>query len=92
MPDDRPPLLERAKRLQEMISGGAAPAQAAPAESKQGKKTSAPLDIRPPAARNKPKPTHSKVMKKAYKRGMISEKAMQKAKERDTEKDNGGER
>ena len=64
MPDDRPPLLERAKRLQEMISGGAAPAQAAPAESKQGKKTSAPLDIRPPAARNKPKPRHARARRR----------------------------
>jgi hypothetical protein len=39
---------------------GAAPAQAAPAESKAGKKTSAPLDVRPPAARNKPKPKYAK--------------------------------
>ena len=39
---------------------GAAPAQAAPAESKAGKKVSAPLDVRPPAARNKPKPHHAK--------------------------------
>ena len=43
---------------------GAAPAQAAPAESKAGKKVSAPLDVRPPAARNKPKPYHAKAKKK----------------------------
>ena len=34
--------------------------QAAPAEAKAGAKAKAPLDIRPPAARNKPKPNHAK--------------------------------
>ena len=37
----------------------------APAESKDGKKAGAPLDIRPAAARNKPKPKHSKFQKRA---------------------------
>jgi|SRR6516225_10145965 hypothetical protein len=43
----------------------AAQKQAAPAESKAGKAARAPLDVRPAAARNKPKPKHSKFQKKA---------------------------
>jgi hypothetical protein len=39
--------------------------QAAPAQSQAGAKAKAPLDIRPPAARNKPKPKHSKFAKRA---------------------------
>jgi len=34
--------------------------EGAPAEAKAGKPAKAPLDIRPAAARNKPKPKHSK--------------------------------
>jgi hypothetical protein len=50
------PILEKIVSAQRRVDS----AQAAPAESKGGKKVSAPLDVRPPAARNKPKPTHAK--------------------------------
>jgi len=48
----------------EKFGGGSAPAAAA--ESKRGKTTAAPLDIRPPAARNKPKPKHAKAKPSKY--------------------------